>query len=247
MNERTIDINTLCKDCTFSVLKDGSQIGCAFNRLEKFKEKEFIDNKYYKIKGFCNYCRDYAWAKDHIEDMESAVIKETELRVGYVILANKDGKHTKRTLNTILNQQLKPSKIAVVFFNEDERIKWFHKEIKHIPIERAKIDIVNVIDKDDKNHLIDSGCRRLTETNFITVLDGFFRLDSNFASNLDNQINTHLRKIALVDNIGDGFAVQTDIYKLLGGSFEEPIRDKIRNLAKIQGLEDMIINYDEVC
>lgn len=245
MNERTIDINTLCKDCTFSILKEGRQVGCTFNRLEKFKEKELVDNKYYKIKGFCNYCRDYKWAKEHLEDMESAVIKETELRIGYILLAKDCDKSLERSLNYLLNQEIKPARIAVVFFNENERVKTFVQYIKKI--QDVKIDIVNVLDWSDKENLIDHGARRLQDTHYISVVEEGFRLDSNFSSNLNKQINDYLRKITMVEHDGyNALTIQTNVYKLLGGSFQEPIRDKIRNLAKIQGLEDMIIKYEDI-
>ena len=239
MNERTLDINTLCRDCVFKDLKAGVQVGCTFNRLDKFLDKEFIDNKYFRIKGFCNRCRDAKWAKDRKNLIED-VIKETELSIGYILVSDHDNQELHTSLKSILEQEIKPVRIAAVFFDGQQNLKDFIHDIKGI---ETPIDIVNILDNN-----LDSAYRRLEDSHYICLVKEGNFLPSRFSSNLNRLINEDLRKISMVDTNDNlqGYTIQTPLFNMLGGSFNEPLRDKIKKLAKIQNLEHMIIDYSEV-
>jgi hypothetical protein len=254
MHEKSININTLCRDCVFAVFNEQltKQEDCRFNRLERFiasgraelVEDEETNLKYYKINTFCNRCRNSDWAKDY-ENPDERVIEQTITRLGYVLIANSDNNITLSTLKSLLSQNIKPTKIAVVFYNAYHNLINFREKIKGI---EAKIDIVNVIDKDDMNHLLDHGYRRLLNTNYMVSVKAGFELPKSFSSKLDNLINEDLKQISLVttEDYPNGLCIQTKLFNLLGGNFYEPLIDKIEKLAKEQNLGSMIIPYTEV-
>jgi hypothetical protein len=254
MNEKTLDIRTICRDCVFAVYDDKltHQVDCKFGRIKKFKEQDKLiqledketNLKYFAINTLCNRCRNIEWGL-HQEDIENRVIEETTIRIAYILIANHDNDRLMETLNSILIQNPQPIKIAVVFSYGNTQIKEFVSKIKGLP---AKIDVVNVLQDFSMHNLIDSGAKRLLNSQYITVIGEGNIMPANFAKRLDSLINEELKQISLVDAEEPklGLTFHTHLFTLLGGNRDEYLADKIKGLARQQNLQHMIIPLEEV-
>jgi hypothetical protein len=117
-------LHTPCKDCVFAKYKDIEQIDCNLGLLEIYKkhgidiievfdeEKEFfvINN----IK--CVYKRTINWKYGScpLAEQISQVREETHLRFHAIILAKDNLEDVKNTLNSLIDQTLKPEHITIV-------------------------------------------------------------------------------------------------------------------------------------
>lgn len=82
-------IQTSCKECLFAVYGDKTQIGCQFDKLNKFDNNNIIEayddeKEFYVIDRLCNHYRDNKW-NNGIAD-KNKVEKETQ--VSFDILFN---------------------------------------------------------------------------------------------------------------------------------------------------------------
>ena len=71
------NLQTSCKNCTFAIYDDGTQVGCVANRIEKFDKNNIIEaydneKEFYVINEFCNLYRSLAWNGGK-QDLEKAL------------------------------------------------------------------------------------------------------------------------------------------------------------------------------
>ena len=237
-------INTSCKDCIFAIwssqIEKDIQIGCEFNRLEKFKknggistikldknENQFCEEsevilEYYKIPRFCNYCRNNEWVKDNRVEGNAKELVVEENRVGLTFIIYADKKTTVKDLEKIIsliNSQEQPA-VEVILVNnksnlgDEETICVLNTLF--IPWRRVFIGQ----DAAPMNFALDEAYRYV-KTGFI----GEFRatpssLPSNAISNLEDIINNKLERVLAISYKSvPGFNIfQMKLVKLLSGN-----------------------------
>lgn len=81
-------LQTLCKDCVFSIKQGKSQSGCRTGILSKFKDTHVSEgfdeegNEFYVIKGICQHYRPTSWGEADIQRMKD------ELKLTFTILVD---------------------------------------------------------------------------------------------------------------------------------------------------------------
>jgi len=75
-------IKTECRNCIFAIKEEGIQIGCRFNRLDKFPKVWNLQHKSFVINRLCTRCRDREWLNKH---EEADVLEETKVRVDTIL------------------------------------------------------------------------------------------------------------------------------------------------------------------
>ena len=93
-------VTTTCKHCIWAEYASGTQTGCKFNRIEKFKERgvgvklnidtedsgliESMSRNHYTVERFCNACRDQNWA-DQYDDPMDKCLEQMQVQYDLVI------------------------------------------------------------------------------------------------------------------------------------------------------------------
>lgn len=263
LDKRNMTLRTICRDCVFAEFNAEltEQTGCYFNRLEKFKERNLIENKvdeetnlkYFEIQTFCNACRNSAWASKY-EDLVEKVKKETQIQVDFILAPDtsklewKDEVINKTT--EYVNQVIRPKKIVIVLHKYTKTVLDLTLELNKI-VKDTKItfEIVNVIAEINENtkQLIDYAVDK-SYSQYVTLLDCDKSIENNFIEKLNDLMNVKLRPFSLIEPTEGkhGTVIQTHLYKLIGGSLNLNIVDKIKEIAKNQKVPHMIINFQDI-
>lgn len=115
-------IATSCRDCIFSIVNDNIQIGCRFDRLDKFKENGadvVMDKNHFLIIGrFCNTCRNEEWGRNNPRRKWMEIVKE-RIRVQVDIIINiencNDLSDIMNTVDSAYNQKIKPKSVIIAY------------------------------------------------------------------------------------------------------------------------------------
>jgi hypothetical protein len=94
-SNESVMIRTSCKECAFSVYENNTQVDCAHNRINKFRnisdslvtEAHDDEKEFYVINKFCNFYRDKTLWNNGVCDTEK--VKE-EAKLTFDILINCD-------------------------------------------------------------------------------------------------------------------------------------------------------------
>lgn len=186
-------IQTDCKDCVFKILKDGKQVGCEHNRLDKFVEAgqaKLIDNTYL-ISRFCNTCRNEFSIGKNSKD---SIRKEVETRIGIIIDCNHNSDKLDITMKSIKNQKYKPIMIYCVYTNKTKVIEVFKKYNDFFRCQDISFNIKNYLEETS----VDSFTKEIALKNqkhcqfFTYVKSGSQCLDLNI---VDQVINDDMQRI----------------------------------------------------
>jgi hypothetical protein len=254
VNERTVDIKTICRDCIFAEFTDDAvtQVGCKLGRLDKYRDNGKAtaiedDNglEYYEISTFCNTCRNPEW-DDKFSDPVERVLKEVELKVDAVILD--DSNHANwqdeimTSVKSLLAQELRPCRIVIVCYRKNDKFLNMRAEMEKAGI---KYDIVNVLDYAKSPYaLLNQGVKKC-RNQYYTVVESGDELPVDYFSKLNNILNNELGKFSMIEPQEQltGLTVQRQLHQMvqnLTGATELNIVDAIKALAKEQNLEHMV-------
>lgn len=113
-------MDTICRDCVFANFQQGVQVGCQLGRLAKFEEKELIEDKYFKINGYCSTCRNADW-KQKNKDKTIYEDLDERLNIDVVITLCPDNtfEDLELTINSLLKQKKKPNHFYLINRNLD--------------------------------------------------------------------------------------------------------------------------------
>lgn len=248
--EKNKQINTACHDCVFKESKEGIQLGCDFNRIEKFKKLNLVEesNGSFLIKDFCNRCRNkdsmhnknmtYEKYKEYIE-------KTTRVTLDYIIYFDKTSTKTEllKTVKCIEKQTIPYTILHIV---TELGVK--NKEIIEL-LEKNKVKFVlhNILIKQSDLLSLDIPAKK-AKSQFMMFLKAGSNIDSKVNEKLDIIINVEMKKISLIrpeNSEFDKMIVQTFLYNLLVGNKNVSIEKKIEYLAQEQKLENMIKSWKE--
>ncbi len=232
---------TICRDCIFAIWEDNEQIGCQFDRIEKFEENgaEIIGQddgikRYFLIHGrFCTACRNEDWGKKYarrrwIREVEDFI----KLKVDVIIRVFDD--HTiddiKKTMESAINQRLKPLSVMIVIdpdYNQTEtidivdsiryesRIPW---RVESIPIEKAA---------------------RIGKGSYYAVFNAGYEIPFTFLDSINKAINEDMKQFVVIlgDSEGNGLVMQN-----CGLTFEQFIDmgEKTNTEYQIKNIEEIL-------
>lgn len=254
MNERTVDIRTICRDCIFAEFTDDAitQTGCKLGRLDKFREKQkakIIEDEngleYYEIGTFCNTCRNTEWDDKFSEPVER-VLKEIEIKVDAVILDDSNHENWQQeietSVNSLINQTIKPCRIVIVCYRKTKPISTLKALMDKAEI---KYDIVNVLDYcSNPYELLNHGAKRC-RNQFYTVVESGDKLELDYFEKLNKLINDDLAQFSMIEPQEQltGLTIQRKLHNMaanLAQTSHLNIVEIIKDLAKQQNLQHMV-------
>lgn len=257
-HDKTIEIKTSCKDCIFAEWSTLTQIGCVFDRLEKYRDMGLTkpiqeDGKqFYEINALCNTCRDKEWA-DKQDCLISNVKKETAIDVDIIIpylLLGKEGiDKLDLTLKSIVNMNKKPKNVIVPI--KDWNVDYNHimnllkTNLKKTNINYYLVSVISPVT--DIQAMIDNAFKNVESMYYSVFLPGY-KVPNDFIVKINKLINVDLMKFSMikpVENI-NGFTVQSMLHKIFYGNENDELSNKIINAAEIQQSQHMVKEWNEI-
>lgn len=242
-------MRTTCELCLFSIKKDGKQIGCEFNRLERF-EKTYTDDKFYIVDGLCESCRNVNWDYycDHPESSKAELIdqckKEISLDYNFFILF-KDGVKEEliESIKFLDKSKVRPKYIYILTtLNLEEAKKLYIDVMPHTTI-NVKIDIVGDKDiSDDK--LIRRGFDICNPNEYTVIANTSFNREFDRIS-LINQIEVLDKGTKFYfAEIYDYYIVDTSVAKeiLFCDESDKSLRDKLLAIFSSEKKGSLYVN-----
>jgi len=243
-------IKTSCENCALAIFFKQEQLGCALNRIEKFKNNatkvetvEKNNKTFYVIKDrFCN-----AYITSPVGKMVHSNLRRQEIttNIELVITCTKDTtlEEIITTYNSELQQTL-PSKrisIGVDFSLSTDVVEFFrNQDVRQWRVETVTDDNYNY---DRYLYLL---VKKVNQPNFVTFKAGTV-IPPNFNSNIDNLINDDLRQVSMIEpQDGNGMFASTSLYLGMGGDYEMSFIDKVKGLAEEHHHEYMILQPEEI-
>lgn len=266
MSEKTIKIETECKDCVFfkQIFEDDfpqewdmfDHYDCELERIDKFREQKLVKHidGYPVIKGICNAKRDQQWVDElGIEDVEAKVKEQIQITNDFLIISYDDehiAAKLMRSAKQCAKQTLPPRN--VIFIVKAEHIANFQElywDLHHGMDEKIRFYFIRIIDHNKKDYeCIDEAYKKI-QSFYYTVWRAGKDIPEDYNEKLNKSINEDLRKISMIHPADDplhGLTIQTAVHKLVGGNKERPIYQKIPEIAKSQDLESMVVQYEEL-
>lgn len=262
MSEKIV---TSCLDCVFAQWDDNEQVGCDFDRLDKFEENgaEVVGHdgetkKWFTIEGrFCNACRDHDWGKRHQRrEWKSLVEEATSLKVAILIYVDDSTsvEEVARTLDSVVAQEHPPNEIVIALHNPpleersyvnlvrsmDLKIPWFVKRVNPEQVLGYNESIAHYI-------ALDLALASVSSTYYCLVCANH-ELPSNFLKTVNNAVNVEMmRFVALLpDDDGNRLVIQSNLHKVLWGNRGKSIIEKIEEIAKEEKTEHMVKRYEDL-
>jgi len=257
LNQKTLNIQTSCKDCIFAVYEGMTQTGCEFNRIETFRERGTNiveaydhDKEFFVIDRFCNRCRNQDWADEQKGDnYKDIVTEESRLQIDIFIYIDKSNtvEDIEASLTNFDELFLLPSTIILV--NNNDGIK---SEDLLVLIKKQKHDfkwrIERIIELDcSKLRAIDLSMKRCKST-YYSVVDAGDIISQSFCQGINRLLNDELFQFSMITN-GKEYnksVIQTQLHKILAGNKKRSIIEKIEELAEEQNAHNMIIKWGNI-
>lgn len=274
--ERKNFYETPCRDCVFAQYDGTTQVGCAFDRLEKFRKQgidivEVYDNEkeFFVIQTACRAHRHKkgSWAMQHPgRERKEVCRKELELAIEVVMVMGKD--HTveqvKTTVDSLLAQTLLPMKVTVCVNRDGIEPKairavmpgdWIAKFIMERGFDGSRVSSGRCID-----HAVVG-----SKSHYYAVFTPGFAVPPDFIRSIDVAVNDELERFVLLEpnRRGEGQVVQMRAHQYYGGNAEaeihgddagddtgkraDTIAEKIRFRVKAEDRPRFIRSVTEVC
>jgi hypothetical protein len=266
---------TPCKTCVFARYNGDTQVGCAFDRVEKFRKQgvEVLevyddDKEFYVIKNICRAHRDKKspWAMKHAGPTRKEICRQ-ELRLDVDVIIVLDGNHTvdevKITIDSLLAQTFLPANVTVVL-NKDG------VDVKDVQAVLPADWLVKVIAERRAGERVGRGrCIDLSLVNskshFYALFNPGFVVPPTFIEDVDIAINDELERFVLLEpnQAGEGCVIQMRAHSYYGGNSEalvegedagedlgkraDSIIDKILHRVKIEEKTHLVKNVTDIC
>lgn len=250
----TNKIHTACKDCTFAIYVNGTQHGCALDKLHLFKKNginilEAYDESnigFYIIDDAkCYFYRDKSFMYDKdFEDVKKHVLDNTKICYQVIIFSNNNMEDMEKTLLSALQQNPPPIHIAIVrrfmdIYKPTEYLELLQRYEKQIPLWRLQ----NVVDIDLTDEQAIDLVIDFEPMPIYSVFQSGFDIPKNLFNTINNRI-IHLEQpfAALLGINNNGFVSYTNIHKKLNGNAEKPFIEKLKENVETPDLLQPITN-----
>lgn len=271
-NRRSL-YETACKECCFAVYHGKTQVGCRFDRIEKFRrhgieviEAKDEEREFFVVEGACrlhkNVKSPWYLRTPPAERMERAR-EEIQLHVEVVVVMQEGDtvEQARGTIRSLTEQSIRPSVTVVVnrggvkptdlliFMPDDWSVRFIteRREGKRVSKERC-VDIA----------LADS------KADFYATFSPGAVVPRDFILAIDRAINDDLERFLLLEpnDEGQGMVVRMTAHTYFGGNAEaviegegddeaaqraDTIVEKIQHRAHVEGNEHLIKKVVDVC
>lgn len=225
-----------CKSCVFGLFEQTEpwhkkQIGCRFNRIEKFKErgsrvewKEGDAISANEIHVFCNNFRDESWSKEQEQPLsllELKVRKDNQIKWDAVVWSKevKCVELIKATVLNLLKQTIQPTKILITIDNRNVDFPNLVMVIRGLDL-KMPIFFNKVLDSKYERYLIDHALSKSTTQYYMSIKAGMTLAD-HLVDDIDIQINDNCRMVAIAKNDDSSvLVVSRQLHDTLNGNSE---------------------------
>lgn len=214
-------ITTECKTCLFNIKDSDVQIGCRLNRLDKFENKEFVENNYV-IQRFCNGYRPQVWADDineivPVHDIDTLVDiarEEMILPINYVISFNEDIETLKKTLVSISKiNNFHPRSRLVVINRKVEYNEEIYDLITNSVFNKSKVFLIFLFENVEE---LDQAAK-----NFVGGVVAYVKSGYEFPQNFHDKIYKYINEdMKIVHYVYDETKTMffAGVFKTMGGN-----------------------------
>lgn len=216
-----MSIQTICRVCEFAEFEQGKQTGCQQRRLEKFSDKELVEENgltFYRINRYCNLCR----CGEEYRGRAAEIRAEETIKVDLIIVAGKDNYEYDivETLTSALAASVKPASVNVlclssININYDDLFKNLKARTGEVvlrvvrQIQEVPINLLN--------HVV-----RNINGPYYCVFNAGFHVPPDFLLKFDQIVNDECEQVALIegDDFGNGDIVNLRLHKQFSGDIE---------------------------
>lgn len=253
-------INTSCKSCFFSVWQDNTQTGCTIRLIDKFKELgnvievfDEVGDEFYVVNGrHCQFKRSVVWGhhfgKNHDLAYQQAR-KEIFPKVELIVYLDKLDKDTFKLLDKTLESvdKTKVSLLKIVNNSlQDPAPLSEHLQQTLMRLEMNDIKRISkhVIEDATFDRCADLAIKESKNPYFLMCKVGF-KFPKKALAKIDVILNDDLSPISLVTFKSGAYMGQTMLYKMVGGNVDRPFVDKIKDAAKEQEKEALVMEMKD--
>lgn len=202
-------IKTHCYNCYFATRENGKQVGCYFNRLDKFDKVWSDIEQSWVIQRLCTRFRGK-------ECNPLTVIEQSRVKVDCIVLFQQEN-YEKLTQILDRLKEFQPNKIIVC---SSLNIDYSHL----LTVCKNRASVVRVFD----NNIIDEGVRK-GDGNYYTVITEDTCLDENFIADLQDRVEERLEQVSMIEN-NDLYIINKALHNWVGGNKGMPVTEKIKQL-----------------
>jgi hypothetical protein len=248
MDEKTVDIQTSCKDCLFALTAYGEQSDCSQKRLSKFKKKSLAIKQpdgFYMIKAICNtFCKDPIL----LPQINRIIRIKCDLLLYSFEKEYNDTKAIIKTVKSALQYEEKPNRIVIVVKNKTIKFTELISELKSVCGE-VPFKLVRIIDNIPLEEALNRAYPSL-ESTYYTVLEAGQTPEEEYIKRLNVALNDELLRFVMIT--GSHNVYHTKLHKAFyGHGSEMSLEQKISEANEYQlqqGLiqESMIYTWDQI-
>lgn len=218
-------MKTSCKNCTFAIWDDKTQIGCEFNRLDKFKELDLVEElqeesyRYYLINRVCNACTK---GKHSVEEVREYIRPS----VDYILVHSSSDAQLDKRIDEIRELNYKPEVLYIVI-GPDQNAKEIY--IKYCDV-GTKLLVTSCLHELDDESMACIGMSK-SKSRYCTTFSSNKEIPKNLIEVIDNIINDELEQfICIRSNDFHGATIAGNINKVYKNSVK--ITDRIAEIEK---------------
>ena len=263
-------VTTTCQYCIWAEGISGTQTGCKFGRIKKFKERginvklnyDLLDvdtddtglgtglKSYYTIERFCNRCRDQEWSNryDHPYDK---CIEQSQVQFDIIvpIVHDVDILDIQRIFGNLLREDAKINNVHLVF-SEDVVIKPYLIALNEY-FDGVSAVYYTQTRETDKSLLINHALSKCTGMYYLIIdVDNHKELPTLWMDMVENWVNTELYPLIMVkSNVEDGYnglLVHCRAHNIFGGNSKKSIDEKIEAIVEERNIEHSIMFWEDI-
>ena len=251
-------IVTNCKTCVFSKWNntdewEHKQEGCELNRLEKFQDKEWINDEnveYWRINRVCNTWRSNEWLdlQDENQCHVETILKEVELKCGAIVRQGDENlDNISLTLKDLVNQSLKPASVTLIVENHHIPIDQIYKMMQNVFVgSDISWNFERIFDTSLTDYKIwDKGISR-AKGQYFMLCEGGKRVSKEAMNRINELLNYDLKRFLVIGSeIIHQTVIQQKLWKVVGGFGTKGLLEKIQILEDEQNT-NMILKWEDV-
>lgn len=259
-------VTTTCKDCIWAEYASGTQVGCKFNRLEKFKErgvkvnlkidtedKGLVDapRNHFEIERFCNRCRDSEWGKRYDNPLDTCIVQSAvQFDIIVPILADKNIQEIKLVFDDLIREG---DKVNSVHFSFAEgvaiqpyliQLNEYFADVCPVFYTQAKL-LKNFDDK--ALQLVNHALNKCTGMYYLVIdLAEHSKLPSTWIDMAENWINEELYPVIMVESVSgiNGLMVHRRVHTSFGGNTNKSITEKIKKMLEENDIPHAVKSWE---
>lgn len=251
--------HTACIGCHFAIVKGTSQTGCSIGMLDKFRKlADIVEAKdgnneaveFFVISGKkCQYKRSGAWGHRFGTNHDNAYVearKELYPKVEVFVYLDKIDKESLKqldiTLESIPKEKISGFRIINRSYEDPEPLsRHFQQQLFRLDMNSIKWTICNIMADADYARSCDIAIKQSKSLYFLICKAGF-KFPKKELDKLDKTLNDDLSAFSMMYFSDDSYITSNFLYKMVGGNNGNKLFvDKIKDAAKLQDKEDMIL------